>query len=117
MLVDSTRLAIPTAFRRTLLDREHVAHQGINKTIITVAAKYIWPGYEQDIKETCASCGVCQRHGRSQPSQPNRLALEFVTRPMSLVGLHIFFWKGKTYLIMVEHFSGLPMSHLNPPLK
>ena len=68
---------------------------------MTVTSKYSWPGYKQD--------RVCNKHGRSQPSQPNMLALKYVTRPMSSVGLDLFFWKGKNYLIMVEHVSGLPM--------
>ena len=81
LLLDSTRLAVPEALRGKLLAREHMSHQRQNKTILTVAAKYIWQGYDRDIKEMCSTCEVCQKHGRSKQRQPGRLALEYVIRP------------------------------------
>ena len=108
MLLDATRLLVPESLREVLLDRAHAGHQGVTKMGWDVAAKYFWPGYKTDIAETCANCQSCQQHGRSQQAQPMRLALEHVTRPMSSVGLDLFSWKGGKYLVMVDHFSGMP---------
>ena len=44
LLLDSTRLVIRAAFRQTILRREYVTHQVVNKTPMSVAGKYIWPG-------------------------------------------------------------------------
>ena len=70
MLIDFTRILVPEALRQKLLEREHVAHQGINKTSLDIAAKYFWPNYRDQVAKMCASCVACQRHGRSQPSEP-----------------------------------------------
>ena len=40
MMMDSTRVVVPEALRQKPLEREHVAHQGINKTSLDIAAKY-----------------------------------------------------------------------------
>ena len=40
MLLDSTRIVVPETMRQKVLEREHMAHQGINKTCLDIAAKY-----------------------------------------------------------------------------
>ena len=48
---------------------------------------------------------------RGQTREPIRPALEYVSRPMQAVGIDFFQMKSKKYLILVDHFSGLPMYH------
>ena len=108
LLLDATRVVVPEALRKSLLSRAYVGHQGVSKMGWDIAAKYLWPMYKTDIAEVCASCVACQQHGRSQQAQPQRLALEHVTRPMTSVGLDLFTWKGGKHLVMVDHFSSMP---------
>ena len=105
MLLDATRVMLPEALRESLLARALVGYQGVSKMCWDIAAKYFWPMFKTKIVEVCASCVACQQHGHSQQAQPQRLALEHVTRPMTSVGLDLFTWKGGKHLIMVDHFS------------
>ena len=51
MLMDQTRIVVPPSMRKKLINREHLAHTGINKMQMTIRAKYFWPGIEADVKK------------------------------------------------------------------
>ena len=108
LLLDATHIVVPEALREQLVIQAHVGPQGISKMCMDVAAKYFWPHYKTDIAEVCASCNLCQQHGRSQQAQPLHLVLEHITRPMSSIGLDLFTWKGGKHLVMVDHFPSVP---------
>ena len=42
--------------RKRLMDREHMAHPGINKMQRSIRAKYFWPGIEADVKRVVEAC-------------------------------------------------------------
>ena len=102
MLKDQTRIVVPQAMRKKLLEREHLGHSNIR-------AKYFWPGIEADVKRMVEACEPCQLHQRAQEREPNRPALEYVTRPMQAVGINFSERHGGKYLLLMDHFSGLPM--------
>ena len=54
MLIDLTRIVVPQAMRKRLMDREHLAHPGVTKMQGSLRAKYFWPGIEADARH--ASC-------------------------------------------------------------
>ena len=41
MLKDQTRIVVPQAMRKTLLEREHLAHSGVTRISNSIRAKYI----------------------------------------------------------------------------
>ena len=43
MLMDQTRIVVPEAMRKRHMDRENLAHPGINKMLASLRAKYFWP--------------------------------------------------------------------------
>ena len=54
-------------------------------------------------------CTSCQTHGMSQKSEPQRPALEYVDRPMQSIGLDFLHRNNTYFIILMDHFSGLPM--------
>ena len=50
-----------------------------------------------------------QLHQRAQQREPNRPALEYVSRPMQAVGIDFFERYGRKYFLLIDYFSGLPM--------
>ena len=40
LLMDQTRIVVPQTMRKRLMDREHMAHPGINKMQRSIRAKY-----------------------------------------------------------------------------
>ena len=83
-----------------------MTHSGVAKTIRDSTAKYIWPYYEKHMKEVVSGCRLCQIHRRGQSSKPHGLILGYVDRHMMSVGLDLFYWKGNTHLILMDHFLG-----------
>ena len=53
-----------------VLRREHLSHKGAKKTILDIAAKYYWPGFEMDVKKMVGECMLRQTHRRSEKSEP-----------------------------------------------
>ena len=112
MLMDQSRIVVPRAMRQMrqkLMDREHLAHTGQTKMSASIRAKYFWPGIDRDVKRMVEACEPCQLHMRGQTREPIRPALEYVSRPMQAIGIDFFQKKGTKYLLLVDHFSGLPM--------
>ena len=50
LLLNQTRIVVPQAVRKRLMDREHLAHPGITKMLGSLRAKYFWPGIEADVR-------------------------------------------------------------------
>ena len=90
MLMDQTRIVVPKTMRKRLMDREHLAHPGINKMLASLRAKYFWPGIEKDVRWVMEGCEPCQVHMNSQARDPHRLTLEYVSRPMQVIGNDFF---------------------------
>ena len=111
MLMDQTRIVVPKVMIQKLMEREHLSHQGQSKMDASIRAKYFWPGIESDVKKLVETCEPCQLHMRGQTGEPIRPALKYVSRPMQAIGIDFFQKKGTKYLILVDHFSGLPMYH------
>ena len=109
LLVDQTRIVVPEAVRKRLMDREHLAHPGINKMLASLRAKYFWPGIEGDVRRVVEGCEPCQMHMNSQARDPHRLTLEYVSRPMQAIGIDFFERGGHKYLLLMDHFSGMPL--------
>ena len=67
-----------------------------------------------DIKQLVSTCQDCVRVLPSQPANP-MVTLSPSTHfgfPMQHIGLDLFSYAGKDYLICVDHLSGYPFYHL-----
>ena len=81
----------------------------LDKYIDSLKAKYFWPGIEKDVRRVVESCEPCRLHMNSQARDPHRLSLEYVSRPMQAIGIDFFQRGGHKYLLMMDHFSGMPL--------
>ena len=90
VLKDQTRIMEPHLIRRKLMDREHLAHTGINGIQMSIRAKYFWPGIEGEVKRLVEACEPCQLHNRAQRRDRHRPALKYVNRLMRAVGIYFF---------------------------
>ena len=91
------------------MDREHLAHSGVLKLQRSIRAKYFWPGMEANVKRLVEACELCQLYMRSQRRASHRPALEYLSRPMQAIGIDVFEWHRIKYLLLMDHFSGMPM--------
>ena len=72
---------------------------------------YYWPGMVNDIKQLISSCSTCSRMQASQPFTPmvTPPPSTHLGYPMQHVGLYLFSFGTKQYLICVNHWSGYPL--------
>ena len=55
------------------------------------------------------ACEPCQLHQSAQQRESNRPALKYVSRPMKAAVIDFFKRYSSKYLLLMNHFSGLPM--------
>ena len=113
VLLDSIRIVLPIPAVKPVLQLLHASHSGINKTIMLARGLYYWPGLVNDVKQLVSSCRVCIKRLQSQPSNPMSTAppSRHFGHPMQHLGLDLFSFGGKSFLICVDHWSGYPLYH------
>ena len=111
VLLDSRCIVLPIPAIRPILNLLHTSRSGVNKTIALARGLYYWPGMINDIKQLVSRCATCVRVLPSQPSNPLSTPppSTHLGYPMQHVGLDLFSYGGKQYLICVDHWSGYPL--------
>ena len=87
IILDDSRIVVPTAQRKNILNILHKPHAGIVKTRKLAQQLYYWPGMNNDIKTLVTSCSECQRLLPSLPKQP--LVITEAQYPMEQVGIDL----------------------------
>lgn len=103
LLMKGGRLVIPPPLRADVLQRLHVGHQGISKCRARAKESVWWPGISAQIGHLVESCGTCQKH-RSQLKEP-LLPTPLPGRPWQRVGMDLFEWSKRAYLLIIDYFS------------
>ena len=105
VLLDSRRIVLPLLAVKPVLRLLHASHSGITKTTVLAKALYFWPGMSNDIKQLISSCVQCAKVLPSQPSNPmvTPSPSTHFGFPMQHVGLDLFSFGNKDYLICVDH--------------
>ncbi|XP_041350801.1 uncharacterized protein K02A2.6-like [Gigantopelta aegis] len=103
LLLYRTRLVIPVEMRKDILTRIHDGHQGIVKCRALAKCSVWWPGISQQIQSMIENCVICEkeRKARPEPLKPSSVP-DF---PWQKVGMDLFDWRGKQYLLVVDYFS------------
>ena len=63
-----------------------------------------WPKMNADIKEMIAVCKTCRNFEASQPKEP-LMPVETHSRPREKIGVDLFSFDNKDFLITVDYFS------------
>ena len=103
LILNDSRLVVPSACRQKVLSNLHASHAGISKTRQLARNLYYWPGMSASIQTLIENCEECQT---LRPSQND--AIQFhppAEEPMHSVSADLFECKGRHYLAMVDRFS------------
>ena len=105
------RLVVPKPARKRILRALHAGHCGFDKTLALAKSIVYWPELSNHIRTVCDSCVQCranrpaqQRDGANRPLARSTDDLY----PMSDVGIDLFSYGGKDYLVHVDRWSGFP---------
>ena len=98
------RCIIPKSMRRKILKMIHAARSGI-EACLKLAREYVyWPGITAQVKEHVKACEACAATGPSLAKET--WAVEDVpTRPWQIVGVDLFEFETRQYLITTDYFS------------
>ena len=105
---DSDKIVVPEACRKDILNKLHLAHCGLGKTILRANQHYHWNGLTEQIKKIVDECPQCQKHKDSQQQQPI-VQCNQAEAPMEVVGMDLFASGGRDFIVMVDQFSAFPM--------
>lgn len=107
LLLKNSRIVIPEILRPDILSRIHEGHLGMEKCKRRARESVYWPGINKDIETLVSGCGTCQKHRCKQSKEP-MLISEMSVSPWYKVGMDLFHFRGKNYLVMVDYFSNFP---------
>ena len=107
IVYNGKRVLVPYACRKKILSQLHLSHQGFDKTYKLARELYFWPGMNSDLKNIISNCHPCQEMRPSLPKECTETETH-AKLPMEQLGLDLFDWAGKSYLVCVDRFSGYP---------
>ena len=110
VLVGGERILVPQSARKAILDILHEGHPGVTKMVKKANCYYFWPGMNNECELKVKGCMECVKLAPSQ--QKHKLTAEKAMAPMSHMGIDLFSWQGKNYLVAVCRFSGWPFVKL-----
>ena len=98
------RVVIPKALRGEMKQKIHSSHMGAESCLRRARECIFWPGMNAEVKEMIAACETCRKYEKSQPNQP-LMPLEIPSRPWERIGVDLFTFDNKDFLITVDYFS------------
>ncbi|UYV77427.1 hypothetical protein LAZ67_15000994 [Cordylochernes scorpioides] len=106
LLMRSCRLVIQASMKLKILDKLHAGHFRITKTRLRARETVWWPEISEEIAETVRKFSVCIQEAVSkhEPLIPTN----FPTRPWQNIGLDLFKFENKWYLVVIDYYSRFP---------
>ena len=86
----------------------HYAHSGVVSTLSQARECIYWPGMSSEIKQFIETCDVCRAYDKRRPKENKRRPKETLIpheRPWAKVGVDLFSYKSRNYLICVDYYS------------
>ena len=99
LLLNGSRILIPVALQKDMLEKIHADHQGINKCRERAHFSVWWPVISKDIKFYVNNCHVCAQN-RLPPTKP-MLFTKTPDYPWQNVACDLFESNSKAYLLLI----------------
>ena len=101
------RMIIPKSTRKEILQQLHASHQGQERTLRRARQIVYWPNISNDIRNTVRTCAE-RLPSQRQPQEPLQQD-ERPSRPFESVASDLCHVAGKTFLALVDRYSGWPI--------
>jgi hypothetical protein len=99
------RIVVPLSMRQYFLDRLHSAHTGVNGCLRRAKEAVYWPGITTHIKKLVEACPVCVSFEQTTQKEP-LMSHSTPSRVWEKVGVDVFLFADREYLITVDYLSG-----------
>ncbi|XP_014768870.1 uncharacterized protein K02A2.6-like [Octopus bimaculoides] len=92
------------------MDHLHEGHQGIVKCRALARDNVLWPDLSKQIAEKIGGCSICEKENKypPEPLRPTKLP----DYPWQKVGMDLCILKGHRYLLVIDYYSRIEISHL-----
>ena len=104
IIYKGTKVLIPQAERKSILQKAHTAHLGAESNIRLCKDIIFWPGMKFDIRDSCRSCGKCAQY-QTQNSKEQMKSQPIPEYPWQFISQDLCMFRSSTYLITVDHYS------------
>jgi len=104
-IMRSTRVYIPSRFRRRVLEESHFVHFGIGRMKVLARSYVFWPRIDSDIEQMGAACDACKRGKTTTGVRVPIHPWEYPGGAWQRVHADFFDWEKKKFLIIVDAFS------------
>ena len=103
LLLFGSRIVVPKALRKEILEKIHKGHQGILRCRLRVSESVWWPGVSVEVEQFIKSCPVCQK--TTVPAREPLIPSTLPSYPWERVAADLFELKKETYLLIVDYYS------------
>ena len=107
LIFKGDKIVIPESLRKEMKERIHMGHMGIECCKARAWQLMYWPNINADITNMVSNCSACLENRRYRQKEP-LIAHEVPTAPWHKVGMDLFSFKGRDYLLVVDYFSNYP---------
>ena len=104
LLLKGEQLIVPASLQKDMLHKLHEGHLGRDKCLATAREIFFWPGMSSQIIDIVAKCGICNQFRHSQQKEP-LINHDVPTLPWEKLGMDLFHFNGKNFLLMVDYYS------------
>ena len=104
ILFKGSRIIIPAALRREMLQKVHEGHLGVESCLRRAREVFYWPLMSAEIKDYVSNCSVCNAIQPSQAREP-LIVHEIPQRPWSKVATDLFTFNGDNFIVSVDYYS------------
>ena len=101
------------------MELSHISHAAFDRNYRHLTKYFCWPGMVNDIKIHTKTCPQCREYSASQPHNiwtPDSAKDDIYFAPFSHIGIDVFTYDNKNYLIIVCRFSGYPIVEKLPSM-
>ena len=102
------RVVIPRVLRPEVLGAIHRAHQGTTGMALRAQDAVWWPSFGKDLQAVRDACMTCRQNAPSQPNMPS-VPPPTPDYPMQMLASDYFTYAAKSYLVLVDRYSGWPV--------
>ena len=103
LIFKARRIVVPQVLQEDIIKLLHSSHLGIEGCLRRAEILY-WPKMSSQMRDLVSRCSMCNTYQPKQSKEP-LISHETPTLPWSKVGVDLFVFENRTYLITVDYYS------------
>ena len=113
LLLKGTRIIIPSKKCESILKLIHEVHLGLSKCKLHGKETVYWPGLNDQLEQLVLNCELCLKCSKFKCKKPPSMSLGqgILLNPWTKLAEDIFYFKGVSYLLIVDYTSRFPVVH------